>query len=101
MKKRFNKELVMTKEDDENFESSVKCWICDNSFAEGDVKVRDHCRVTGKYGGAARRDCNINVSLNYKIPIVLHNLKNYDAHLVTQELGKFESSQFLCSSLDS
>ena len=33
MKKHFNKELVMTKEDDENFESFAKCWICENTFA--------------------------------------------------------------------
>ena len=34
----------MTKEDNEDFHSSVKCWICDNNFLDGDVKVRDHCR---------------------------------------------------------
>ena len=38
MRKDFNKELVMTKEDNENFERSTKCWICYNTFAEGDVK---------------------------------------------------------------
>ena len=27
--------------------------------------------------------------LNYKIPIVFHNLKNYDSHLIMKELGKF------------
>ena len=64
-KKHFNKELVMTKKDEENFESSLKCWICDNTFVEGDVKVRDHCHVTGKYRGAAHRDCNISSSRNY------------------------------------
>ena len=30
MKKHFNKELVMTKEDNEDFKKSTKCWICDN-----------------------------------------------------------------------
>ena len=90
MKKHFDKELVMTKEDDENFESSAKCWICNNPFIEGDVKVRDHCYVTGKYKGAAHRDCNINVTLNCKIPIVFHNLKKYYAHHIMQELGKFD-----------
>ena len=43
MKKQFNKELVMTKEDNEDFE------ICDNDYIDGDVKVRDHCHITGKY----------------------------------------------------
>ena len=63
MKKHFNKELW-------NFESSTKCWICDNTFAKGDVKVRGYCHVTGKYSGTAQRDCNTNVNLSYVIPIV-------------------------------
>ena len=32
IKNHFNKELVMTKEDDESFESSTKCWLYDNTF---------------------------------------------------------------------
>ena len=28
-----------------NFENSTKCWICDNGYVDGDVKVRDHCRM--------------------------------------------------------
>ena len=82
MKKHFNKELW-------NFESSTKCWICDNTFAKGDVKVRGYCHVTGKYSGSAQRDFNTNVNLSYIIPIVFTNLKNYDAYLIMQEFGKF------------
>ena len=47
MKKHFNKELVMTKEDNGNFKNYIKCWICDNDNID-DVKVRDHCHKTGK-----------------------------------------------------
>ena len=68
MKKHFNKELGMTKEDNEDFENSTKCWIYDNDYIEGDVKVRYHCHVTGKYRGSAYRDCNNDVKLNHKIP---------------------------------
>ena len=81
--------LVMTKEDNEDFENSTKCWICDNDYVDGDVKVRDHCHITGKYRGSAHRDFNINVKLNHKIPVIFHNLNNYDSHLIMQELGKF------------
>ena len=35
------------------------------------------------------RDCNSNVKLNHKIYVVFHNLRNYDSHLIMQELGKF------------
>ena len=89
MKKHFNKELVMTKEDNEDFENSPKCWICENDYINDNVKVRNHCHITGKYRGSVQRDCNINVKLNHKISVVFHNLKNYSSHLIMQELGKF------------
>ena len=56
---------------------------------DNDVKVRDPCHITEKYRGSAHRDCNINLKLNQKIPVVFHNLKNYDSNLIIQELGKF------------
>ena len=90
IKKLFNKELVMTKKDNRDFENSTKCWTCDNYYIDNDVKVRDNCHITGKYRVSAHRNCNINVELNHKIPVVFHNLKNYDSHLFIQELGKFK-----------
>ena len=48
MKKHFNKKLVMTKEDNEDFKNSTKCWICNNDYIDNGVKVRDHCHITGK-----------------------------------------------------
>ena len=55
MKKYFNKELAMTKDDTEDFKNFTKCWICDNDHINTDVKVRDHCHITEKYGGSAQR----------------------------------------------
>ena len=78
MKKHFNKELVMTNEDNEDFENSTKSWICDNGYINSDVKIRGHFHITGKHRGFAHRGCKINVKLNHKIPVVFHNLKNYD-----------------------
>ena len=82
MKKYFKEELVMTETENEDFENSTKCWICNNAYVDGDVKVRDRCHITGKYRGSAHRNCNINVKLNHKIPVVFHNLKNYDSQLL-------------------
>ena len=64
MKKHFNKELVMTKEDNEDFENSTKCWIYNNDYIDTDAKVRDHCHITGKYRSSGHRDRNINGKLN-------------------------------------
>ena len=89
MKNYFNKELVMTKEDNEDFDSPTNFSICDNHHIDTDVKVRDHCHITGKYRGSAHRDCNINFQFNHKISVALHNLKIYYLHPIMQELGKF------------
>ena len=48
IKKHFNKNLVMSEEDEQRFQSSNKCWICDKLFDVGDNKVRDHCHETRK-----------------------------------------------------
>ena len=49
LKEQFNKELVMTRKDNEDFKNSAKCWIYDNTYVDGDVKVKDHCHITRKY----------------------------------------------------
>ena len=70
MKKYFNKEFSMDREDGEELENSTKCRICDISYIEDDVKVRNHCHITVKYRNSAHKDCNINVKLNHKLPVV-------------------------------
>ena len=64
-----SKEFVVTKEDNENFENSTRCLICDNYYVDGDAKIRDHCHMNGKCKGSAQRDCNISVKLSHKIPV--------------------------------
>ena len=81
-KKHFNKELVTTKKDNDDFENSTKCWIYDNDYIDGAFKIRDHCHITGKYRSSPHRGCNINLKLNIKISVIFHNLKNYDFHLL-------------------
>ena len=41
MKKRFNKNWIMSEE--EQFQSSNACWICEKLIDNDDEKVRDHC----------------------------------------------------------
>ena len=73
--KHFKKELVVTKTDVEDFENSTKCWICDNVYIDGGVKVKDPCHINRKYWGSSHRDCNVKVKLNHKIPVIFHSLK--------------------------
>ena len=73
MEKCFNKELVMTKEDNKDFKSSARC--CNSEYDNEQVD--------------ANRYRNINVEpLNQKIPFVFYSLKNYKSYLIMQELSK-------------
>ena len=89
MKKHFNKNLVVTEEEEHLFQESNNFWICKKFIDNGDEKVRDHCYVTGKFRGSAHWDCNINFKLTKKILTIFHNLKGYDSHLIFSELNKF------------
>ena len=53
MKKYFNKNLIMSEKENEQFQSSSICWICEKLIHDDDVKVRDHCHVPGKFKGTA------------------------------------------------
>ena len=89
LKKHFNKNLIMTAEENELFERSNICWLCGSLIDIGDNKVRDHCHITSKYRGEAHYSCNINLKISKKVPVIFHNLKGYDSHLVFKGLSKF------------
>ena len=75
MKKYFNKNLVMSFDEEEIFQLSNECWICDKSFDAGDEKVRHHCHITGKFRGATHFSCNANFKLSKTLPVIFHNLR--------------------------
>ena len=61
------------------------CYICKKEFNNNDkknYKVRDHCRYTGKYRGAAHNICNLRYKVPKEIPIVFHNGSTYDYHFI-------------------
>ena len=48
IKKRFSKNLVMTAQQNEEFERSNICYICGKLIVIDNNKVRDHCHISGK-----------------------------------------------------
>ena len=79
----------MSAEEEERFQLSNICWICNKLFDDSDNKVRDHCHVTGKYRVAAHWSCNVNFEMTKKVPVIFHNLEGYDSHLIFKELSRF------------
>ena len=64
------------------------------NIQEKDIRVRHHCHITGKYRGSAHQDCNINFQLSDKIPIIFHNLRDYDLHFIMQEIGAISKESY-------
>ncbi|KAK3765304.1 hypothetical protein RRG08_027310 [Elysia crispata] len=96
--------MRMTNADWESHRTASRCHVCDG-LLKGD-SVKDHCHITGKYRGAAHSACNLKLRLSPKtttIPVVFHNLRGYDSHLLMQAISKLrfiDSAQFLQASLD-
>ena len=85
--------MVMSEADKLDFASATTCHICGK---EGTQMVRDHDHLTGAYRGAAHNKCNLRLHFkgkkakgsNIEVPVVFHNLRGYDAHLIAPALGR-------------
>ena len=95
VKKRFNKPLVMTEDDEMSFKLMDKCHICGEEYTNKNVRVRDHCHITGKFRGSAHQECNLKWRIkpeSLKIPVIFHNLRGYDSHFIMQQIGKIANN---------
>ena len=68
----------------EDFIDQHTCYLCETPLTQKSKRPY-HCRVTGKYKGAIHKGCE---SKTFKIPVVFHNLRGYDAHLILREAEK-------------
>ena len=59
IKNHFNKNLVIPAEE-ETFQITNSCCICDKLFDVGDNKVRDYCHITS----------NVNLKLSKRVPVI-------------------------------
>ena len=118
------KSIIMTEEDQKDFDEAKVCHICKQEFScsDGDLtypsqkdtpalqKVRDHDHFDGKFRGAAHHRCNLQYSLKgLHIPVIFHNFKGYDCHLLLRDAGEVgkklkviakNKEQFMCLTLD-
>ena len=99
--------LAMTQQDWAIHSAADKCWVCDGPFkpyeqgdTEGLWKVRDHDHLTGKYRGPAHSKCNLTLRIDpfhTPVPILFHNLKNYDSHQLISAIGRTEEKTTTCT----
>ena len=102
---RDEKPMVLTAEDACKHVIATECFICEELILD-EPAVRDHDHLTGKYRGAAHSKCNLQYkyqkinnskqSPSYMVPVVFHNLRGYDAHLLMSGLGKYKNRRISC-----
>ena len=77
-----------------NKSQSKKCWICENDFnvkdgPESTIDL-DHCHFSGKFLGWAHEKCNRARRYVNFIPVVGHNIQNYNLHHICLAINKCE-----------
>ena len=86
--------MNISNEEESKFQQALICHIFDEPL--GTDRVRDHCHLAGKFRGAAHNECNLNYKCTGRIPVILHNLRGYDSHLIMQGLGKLKGEKINC-----
>jgi len=82
---------IVTEKDKKKFAEADTCWICKDKFDEENNKVWDHCHITGKFRGPAHNACNLKLQIQAwktPIPVIFHNFRGYDSHLVCESVGQ-------------
>ena len=71
------------------------CWICESEFGKNrdleDDKLIDHCHYSGKFLRFAHPKSNLKSQTVNFIPVMAHNLSNYDLHHVCLYIHEFKA----------
>ena len=86
----LNKDNIIMNNDEKQKHKKIKlCSECNGTFNKKNEKVRHHDHISGKYINTICNDCNLKLQYKNFLPIYLHNMKGYDAHLFVSGLFKY------------
>ena len=98
--------LIMNDAAEESFQKATHCPICGIRFTEKSQKVRDHDHLGVKgdvnsptysnFRGATCDACNLQLKPPTFIPVIMHNLKGYDSHLLLSEATTIQKKKIAC-----
>ena len=90
--------LPLTDEERQQHDAAVTCFTCNGQFTVKNPKCHHHCHVTGRYLSPTCQSCNLQLKFkpakrdSWKvknqqfIPVICHNTKSYDGHLILKYL---------------
>ena len=97
------KPMIISPQQQREFQTVQYCFICGDLL--GADRVHNHDCLTGKYRGVAHHECHTNFQWRfivrkkkrqYIVPIIFHNLRGYDGHLLMEALGRHKQKQIQC-----
>ena len=89
--------LPLTDEEKNKYDLAQECPKCHKPFSSTNPKVRHHNHSTGRFIGALCNSCNLqirNKKCSFVLPVVFHNLKNYDAHHIFKYFNKETADKY-------
>lgn len=98
--------LIMSPETERLFKETTHCYICERTFTKTRIKVRDHSHIGlngdsnsqcySNYRGAACQSCNLSLQNPNFIPVLFHNFRGFDSHLLLEAVGKYKDKKITC-----
>ena len=100
----IQKDMVpLTEQEKISYENATTCPNCKNHFDQNSrKKVRHHCHTTGRFLSAVCSKCNLQLKYRKRkrpgknedeffIPVIAHNMKRYDSHLMIKHYERHAS----------
>lgn len=53
-------------------------------FNSDEARANDHCHLTEKFRGVVHIDYNVSYQYSRTVPVIMHNLSDYDSHLLIE-----------------
>lgn len=75
--------------DKEEHKKSNNCFDCKKKYTVENKKVAHHDHISGEFISSLCNECNLKYQYKAFLPVYIHNLKGYDAHLFVVALNKY------------
>jgi len=85
---------TLTPTEKDEYENTKNCTLCFEPFTTRNYKCCHHNHLSGQYISTVCNNCNlqlkpIRIHNEYLIPVIFHNLKRYDSHLIIEKLQSY------------
>ena len=92
--------MHITQEHHDLIQNATECCICKKAFSKYDKTysriVRHHNHLTREIIGAACNNCNLKCRQAKFIPVLFHNLKHFDGHIICQNVSQCKHRKLEC-----